>query len=93
MEGHIWILRPSGFYERYGPYRVNRRDPMAVMDAFEQHDPLRAEAWGGVAGSLTPGDRVVIGNEVWELGQFGQLESIASGPAGDGIIGAMRDRI
>jgi len=91
MEGYVWIQRPSGQIERHGPYRVRRRDPNDVADIFQDHNPLNAEAWGGIAGGLTPGDRVTIGDEVWELNAFGSFDSVASGPAGDGFIGAMDD--
>lgn len=42
------------------------------------------------------GDRVTVergmGGEVWERNEFGTWDSIASGPAGGGIIGAMEEQ-
>lgn len=93
MKGFVWVERRGGGYDRYGPYQVDVREPSRVVNKFVRDDPLGSSAWSGIAGGLTPGDRVSIGSTVWESGEFGMWENIASGPAGDGLVGAMEDTL
>lgn len=79
-QAYYWREQGGGGYRKIDLGIEDHADPSYLAGKMAKH---------GWFDEPYIGDRVSLGTEVWEINDFGTWDSIASGPAGDGLIGAM----